>query len=81
MSSCAAGLCLFHLLQEHDIGLMAENFADRQVEVDRRMVGIGIVPALSELHVELQDFECVHVRGTNRIARFAIYLAYPDSCA
>src|ERR1039457_2451462 len=55
---------IFHLLQHHDISVMAENFRDGQLKIDGRVVGICIIPALAELHIELKDFEYTHGYGT-----------------
>jgi hypothetical protein len=46
-------LRMFHFLQYDDIGIVAEYFGDGQIKVDRRMIGIGFIPCLAELHIEL----------------------------
>ena len=56
----APRLRLLHLLQQDDVGVMAEDLGNGHVEIDRRAIGISVVPRLAELHVELQDSELAH---------------------
>lgn len=53
-------LRLLNFLQQHDIRVMAADFGDGLFQIDRGMVGIGIIPCLPELHIELNDFKSFH---------------------
>jgi len=55
-----AGLGVLDFLQENHVGIMAADFRHRSIEIDRRMIGIRVVPDLPELHVELENAESAH---------------------
>src|SRR5208283_612175 len=52
--------CLLHLLQEDDVSIVAADFGNRQVEIDRSRVWGRLIPVLAELNVELQDSKRAH---------------------
>src|SRR4051812_3030005 len=56
----ATGARLLDFLEQDDVGIVAADFVDREIEIDGRSIGIGIVPTLAELHVELQNLERAH---------------------
>jgi hypothetical protein len=53
---------MLDLLQEDDVSLVLPDLGQGGVEVDRRSVGIGVMPNLPELHIELE-----HPEGHRRV--------------
>jgi hypothetical protein len=45
-----------------DVRVVPSDLGDGVLEPDRRVVGIAIIPCLTELHVELQDSKGFHAK-------------------
>src|SRR5581483_4166323 len=54
---------LLDLLRHDDVGVVRVNLGQRRIEADRRTIGIGVVPDLPKLHVELKNAEAAHGAG------------------
>jgi hypothetical protein len=56
----AASLALLDLLQIDHISVVTQQLGDRVFQTDGSLIGLGSVPDLAELHVELQDSKWFH---------------------
>jgi hypothetical protein len=51
---------MFDFLQVDDVGLVPFDFRDSGTQVDGRVIRVGVIPALTKLHVELEDAKTAH---------------------
>ncbi len=51
---------LLHFLQQNKVGVVLPDLLERSLQANWRAIGIGVVPNLTELHVELKDSESAH---------------------